>query len=123
MIPDDRKYTPTHEWIQVKDGIATVGITDPAQEQLGDLTYVELPAVGAAVKAGQPCMVVESVKAASDVYAPISGTVAEVNNALADDPGLVNRDPFGEGWLYRLRDVASGELAALLDAAAYSAAS
>ena len=119
MTPDDRKYTPTDEWIQINGGIATVGISDHAQEHLGDITFVELPATGAVVKAGQACMVVESVKAASDVYAPISGTVLEVNAALGDDPGLVNRDPYGGGWLYRLGDVDAGELAALLDAAAY----
>lgn len=119
MTPDDRKYTPTDEWIQIKDGIATVGITELAQEHLGDLTFVELPRVGAAVKAGQACMVVESVKAASDVYAPISGTVLEVNAALGDDPGLVNRDPYGDGWLYRLGDVDAAELSALLDAETY----
>ncbi len=119
MTPDDRKFTPTDEWIQIKDGIATVGITDLAQEHLGDLTFVDLPAVGAAVKAGQACMVVESVKAASDVYAPISGTVLEVNAALGDDPGLVNRDPYGDGWLYRLGGVDDAELSALLDAETY----
>ncbi len=119
MIPDDRKYTSTHEWIQIKDDIATVGITEPAQEQLGDITFVELPAVGTALQAKQPCMVIESVKAASDIYAPLSGTVAEVNAALEDDPGLINRDPYGKGWLYRLRDVVPGELSTLLDATAY----
>ncbi|MDD3651113.1 glycine cleavage system protein GcvH [Immundisolibacter sp.] len=119
QVPDTLRYTETHEWLrQEADGSITVGITDHAQAQLGDLVYVELPAIGKTLAAGEACAVVESVKAAADVYAPLAGTVLAVNEALAGAPELVNEDPYGAGWLLRL----SGALPAdLLDAAAYRA--
>ncbi len=107
-VPEHLQYTETHEWLRLDGETATVGITDHAQAELTDIVYVELPKIGTALTAKQPAAVVESVKAASDIYAPIGGTVAEVNGALEGDPGLVNRDPFGEGWLFRLR-IEAGE--------------
>lgn len=103
-LPGDLLYTGEHEWLrQEEDGSVTVGITDYAQAQLGDLVYIELPETGAEVDEGGEMAVVESVKAASDVYAPVSGTVVEVNAALADDPEKVNSDPYGDGWMVRLQ--------------------
>ena len=120
QIPADLKYTKTHEWARLNpDGSVTVGITDHAQTQLGDMVFVELPELGRKVTAGEECAVVESVKAASDVYSPITGEVTAVNEALTDKPELVNQDPYGEGWLFQLQP---GEaLDGLLDAAAYAA--
>ncbi|EPR44255.1 Glycine cleavage system H protein [Desulfovibrio sp. X2] len=103
MIPDDLLYARTHEWARVEDGEATVGISHFAQEQLGDLTYVELPEVGQQVAHGEEMGSVESVKAASELYAPVTGEVIAVNEELADNPGLVNEDPYGEGWMIRVR--------------------
>src|SRR5947209_20415059 len=100
-VPDDLKYAPTHEWLRQSDG--TVGISDHAQAELTDIVYVELPKVGAKLEAGQTAAVVESVKAASDIYAPASGEVTEVNAALADNPALVNTDPYKEGWMFKLK--------------------
>jgi glycine cleavage system H protein len=114
-------YTQEHEWISVEGDQATVGITDFAQGQLGDIVFVELPDAGRQVTKGGEAAVVESVKAASDVYAPVSGEVTEANQALTDDPALVNTDPQGEGWFFRLRLSDSGELNGLMDAAAYKA--
>ena len=116
-----RYYTEEHEWIDVDGESATVGITGYAQEQLGDIVFVELPSVGATVEKGKEAAVVESVKAASDVYAPISGTVTESNAALDDDPALVNSDAEGDGWFFRLTIADAGELAGLMDEAAYKA--
>jgi len=116
-----RYYTEEHEWIEVDGESATVGITGYAQEQLGDIVFVELPSVGATVEKGKEAAVVESVKAASDVYAPISGTVTESNAALEDDPALVNSDAEGDGWFFRLTIADAGELAGLMDEAAYKA--
>lgn len=119
-IPENLKYTKDHEWIaESDDGTAVVGITDHAQEALGDLVFVELPEMHRDVASGDVCAVVESVKAASDVYSPISGNVAEVNVALDDAPELVNEDPYGEGWLFRLTPSSPAELEELLDADAY----
>lgn len=115
------RFTKDHEWIRLDGDTATVGITDYAQHQLGDVVYVELPAVGAQLSSGGAAATVESVKAASEVYAPVSGTVAEVNSALADDPALVNSAPEGDGWFLKLRPSAPAELDALLDEAAYKA--
>ena len=112
-------FTSDHEWLRVEGGIATVGITDYAQEQMGDLVFVELPEVGRALKKGDTAVVVESVKAASDVYSPLTGAVLASNGALAAAPELVNTDPYGEGWLFKLKPSNNGELAQLLDAAAY----
>ncbi len=121
-IPADLKYTKTHEWVRDNgDGTVTVGITDHAQELLGDVVYVELPEVGASVTAEEACAVVESVKAASDVYAPVSGEVAEVNDLLEDEPGTINSDPYGEGWLFSIEINDATELDDLLDADGYAA--
>ena len=113
------KYTPDHEWIEVEGSTGTVGITDYAQGQLGDITFVELPDVGAALAKGDAPCVVDSVKAASDVYSPVSGTVTEANHALADEPELVNTQAESGGWLFRLTLGDAGELAGLMDRAAY----
>ena len=115
----DRRYTEEHEWIEVEDGIGTVGITDYAQDQLGDVVFVELPEVGQAVVKGAEACVVESVKAASEVYAPLSGEVTAINEALVDNPGLVNESPFGDGWFIKIKLADPAELDALLDEAAY----
>ncbi|TCT23468.1 glycine cleavage system protein GcvH [Thermomonas haemolytica] len=114
-IPGDLKFLKSHEWIRVEDGgKATVGISDHAQGLLGDLVYVELPNVGDTVEAGNACAVVESVKAASDVYAPVSGKVVEVNSALADKPETINEDPYGDGWLFVLEMSDPDQLSELL---------
>ncbi len=118
-IPKDLLYTETHEWVAIEDGIATCGITDFAQDQLGDIVYVELPEAGSAVVAGEVCGVIESVKAASDLYAPVSGEVVEVNQDLTDAPELINKDPYGDGWLFRVKMSDPSETDALLDAARY----
>ena len=121
-IPAELRYSKTHEWVRREtDGTVTVGITDNAQDLLGDMVYVELPEPGRRVKAGQECAVVESVKAASDVYSPLSGEVVAVNEAISDSPELVNKDPYGEGWMMRLKPFALAEMDALLDAQAYQA--
>jgi glycine cleavage system H protein len=112
-------YTEEHEWIRAEGEEATVGITDFAQGQLGDIVFVELPEAGRQVEKGGEAAVVESVKAASDVYAPVSGEVTEANGAVADDPALVNSDPEGEGWFFKLRLSDPSELDGLMDAAAY----
>ncbi|WP_291992913.1 glycine cleavage system protein GcvH [Candidatus Accumulibacter sp. ACC003] len=118
-IPADLKYTKNHEWIRSEaDGTLTVGITDHAQELLGDLVFVELPAVGAEFAVEQEVAVVESVKAASDVYAPVAGTVVAVNQATADSPELVNQDAYA-AWLFKITPAAADDVATLLDAAAY----
>ena len=119
-VPADLKYTKSHEWVRVNDdGTVTIGITQHAQDQLGDMVYVEAPEAGRSLEAGEACAVVESVKAASDVYAPIAGEVVEGNEALADAPETVNNDPFGAGWILRLTPSDAGALDGLLDAAAY----
>lgn len=120
QIPTDLRYAKSHEWLRPEsDGTVTVGITDYAQNSLGDITYVQVPKVGAAFKAGEPFGVVESVKAASDLYAPVAGTVVAVNAALAQAPETVNRAPFGDGWMIRLQPADAAASGALLDAAAY----
>lgn len=120
-IPSDLKYAKSHEWVRVEGDEATVGITDHAQDQLGDMVFVELPEAGASYAAGDACAVVESVKAASDVYAPVSGEVLEVNDALSDSPELVNQDAFGDGWICKIKISDPAELDALFDAEAYGA--
>lgn len=121
-IPEKLKYTVSHEWVADHgDGTVSVGITAVALDQLGELVYVELPKPGAQVKQAAACAVVESTKAAADVYAPLSGEVIAVNDALADAPQQVNAAPYTQGWLYKLRLAKPGELAALLDAPAYRA--
>lgn len=120
-IPNDLKFLKSHEWARVEEGNkATIGISDHAQELLGDLVYVELPSIGDEVQAGNACAVVESVKAASDVYAPVSGTVVAVNEALSDKPETINEDAFGEGWLFTVELSDKTELNDLLDADAYA---
>ena len=116
-----RYYTQDHEWIEVDGDTATVGITDYAQTQLGDIVFAEVPAVGAVLKKGGDAAVVESVKAASDVYAPVSGTVVEGNDALGDDPALANSDPEGEGWFFKVTLSDASELDSLMDETAYKA--
>jgi glycine cleavage system H protein len=115
------KYTKDHEWIRVEGDVAVVGITDYAQTQLGDVVYVELPELGRRVEQGKEAAVVESVKAASEVYAPISGEVLAVNDALSGEPGKVNADPMGEGWFLKLRIADAKQLDGLMDEAAYNA--
>lgn len=113
------KFTEEHEWLQLDGDVATVGITQHASTQLGDLVFVELPKVGATLEKGQGAAVVESVKAASDVYAPLSGQVVEVNDAVVEDPALVNSDPLGKGWLYKIKLANASDFNSLLDAGAY----
>lgn len=121
-IPAELKYTRTHEWLrQEDDGSVTVGISDHAQAALGDLVFVETPDAGRSVTAGEACAVVESVKAASDVYSPIGGEVIAGNEALAAQPELLNTDPYGEGWIMKIRPAGDAETSALLDAKAYEA--
>lgn len=119
--PADRKYAVTHEWALADDaGVITTGISDHAQAALGDVVFVELPEIGTHLDAGDEAGVVESVKAASDIYAPVSGVVVEVNDELEGKPELINSDPYGDGWLFRLRaDDAAADMAALLDADGY----
>lgn len=119
-VPTELKYTKSHEWVRVEDDVATIGITDHAQELLGDLVFVELPEVGAELGAGAECAVVESVKAASDVYSPLSGEVVEVNEGLADSPETINQDAYEEGWIFRLRMSDAAELDGLMDADSYA---
>lgn len=115
------KYTQDHEWIRVEGEVGTIGITQYAQEQLGDVVFVELPKAGRKVAKGEACAVVESVKAASDIYAPVSGEVVEANAALADAPGDVNAEPMGKGWFFKLKLSDKGALDGLMDEAAYQA--
>lgn len=115
----DLKFTKEHEWIKVEGNAATVGISAFAQEQLGDVVFVELPDVGKALKKGDEGAVVESVKAASEVYAPVNGEVTEVNEVLNDDPGLVNSDPMGNGWFFKITIVDPSDLDGMMDEAAY----
>lgn len=120
-VPDNLLYTKSHEWIRREGDNIRVGITDHAQAELTDVVFVELPKVGTNVEAKAPVAVVESVKAASDIYAPVKGTVLEVNKALESDPALINTDPYGEGWIYVLQMENADELKNLKDAAAYKA--
>jgi glycine cleavage system H protein len=120
-IPETLKYTAKHEWVRDDGaGIYCIGITDHAQEQLGDLVFVELPGVGATFEQNDECAVVESVKAASDVYSPISGEIVEVNTALEGTPELINQDPYGDGWIFKLQMAHPDEAEKLLNAAAYA---
>jgi glycine cleavage system H protein len=121
-VPTELKYTRSHEWLRRnEDGTVTVGITDHAQEQLGDMVYVEIPEVGQALAANDACAVVESVKAASDVYAPVDGEVVEVNDSLTDNPEAINQDAFGKGWIMKLKPSDAAQIDTLLDAAGYEA--
>ena len=119
-IPSHLQYTESHEWVSAEDnGNARIGISDHAQEALGDLVFVELPVVGDEISQGDPCAVVESVKAASDIYAPVSGRVVAINEDLESDPALINADPYGDGWLFELELIDSEELDDMKDAEAY----
>lgn len=118
--PTELKYTKSHEWVRLEGDVAVVGITDFAQDALGDVVFVDLPQVGKAVEAGAAVAVVESVKTASDIYAPVAGEILEVNSALSDKPELINQSPYGEGWLFKMR-VNPADLNGLLSAADYQA--
>ncbi len=120
-VPSDLRYAKSHEWVRVSGDTATVGITDHAQHELTDIVFVELPAVGRQVKAGEACAVVESVKTASDIYSPVSGEITEVNKAAADDPALVNREPFANGWFFKIKLSNAGEVSAMLSPESYKA--
>lgn len=120
-VPADLRYAKTHEWIRLEGDAVTVGITDHAQAELTDIVYAEPPKVGAEVKAGATAAVVESVKAASDIYSPLSGTVTEVNAELSGNPALLNTDPFGQGWIYRMKASDLSEVESLLTPEAYTA--
>jgi glycine cleavage system H protein len=120
-VPADLKYAKSHEWVRVSGDTATVGITDHAQHELTDVVFVELPARGRIVKAGEACAVVESVKTASDIYSPVSGEVLEINEAVAKDPSLVNNEPYGSGWLFKLKLSGPPAGAELLSPAGYQA--
>ena len=119
-VPADLKYAKSHEWLRVSGDTAVVGITDHAQHELTDIVFVELPAVGRKVKAAEACAVVESVKTASDIYSPVSGEIIEANKAVVDNPALVNTDPYGEGWFYKIKLSTPAEAGALLSAADYA---
>ena len=118
-VPEDFFYSKSHEWVSLQDDIAVVGITDFAQNQLSDLTFVELPDIGGVFSAGDEVAVVESVKAAADVYAPISGEIVEINSTLEDEPEIVNEDAFGNGWLFKIKMKDESELDSLMDANSY----
>jgi glycine cleavage system H protein len=120
-VPDDLVYSSDHEWARVEDGLVRIGITDYAQDALGDVVFVQIPTIGAEVKAGDRISEVESTKSVSDIYAPVTGTIVEVNTDLAEEPQRVNDDPYGDGWLCVLRPADVSELDSLLDAAAYQA--
>jgi glycine cleavage system H protein len=115
------KYTKDHEWLRIEDGVATVGITPYAQEKLGDLVFVELPSIKAMLEKGAVAATVESVKAASEVYAPVGGEVVAVNERLTSEPGLVNAEPTGNGWMFKMRNVNAADIDGLLDESAYKA--
>lgn len=120
-VPANLRYTASHEWLLLEGDIATIGITDHAQEELTDVVFVELPDIGRNVDAADPTAVVESVKAASDIYAPVSGEIVEVNTALEADPSLVNSSPYADGWIFKLRIKNPAQVEGLTDAAGYAA--
>lgn len=121
MTPKDRKYAKTHEWVKVDGDTAVVGITDHAQSALGDITFIDLPAEGTEVAQGDELCVIESVKAASDIYAPVGGTVSEVNGALEDAPEVLNQNPYEAGWILKLSGIDASQLEGLLDGDGYAA--
>jgi glycine cleavage system H protein len=121
MTPSDRSFSKTHEWVKFDGDTAIVGISDHAQESLGDITFVELPPVGKKVVKGKPCCVIESVKAASDIYTPVSGEIAAVNREMQTQPELINKDPYEKGWIFKIKDVSKSEAADLMNAEAYDA--
>lgn len=119
-VPSDLKYAKSHEWVRVDGEMATIGITDHAQHELTDVVFVELPAAGRKVNAGEACAVVESVKTASDIYSPVTGEVMQINSALAQNPGLVNTDPYGEGWFYKIKLAQPDQVKSLMGSEEYS---
>lgn len=119
MVPTDCKYTKSHEWVKIEGDTAVVGITDHAQDALGDITFVELPKAGSSVEKGKECGVIESVKAASDLYSPVSGEIAEVNESLETTPETINNEPHGAGWLFKVRGFNEADLGEMMDAEAY----
>jgi len=119
-IPADLRFSPSHEWVRLEGDIATIGISDHAQEELTDVVFVELPALGRTVDGGDPTAVVESVKAASDIYAPVAGEIVEVNPEVEADPSLVNTDPYGKGWIFKLRVKNPAEIGSMLSPEAYA---
>jgi glycine cleavage system H protein len=119
MAPEGLRYTEEHEWVRLEGSLAVVGITDYAQKKLGDIVFVELPEVGKSLKPGDTLGTIESVKAASEIYCPVSGAVTEVNEELADSPGNINKDPYGDGWIAKLGGVGRAEFDRLMDAATY----
>jgi glycine cleavage system H protein len=121
MVPENLKYTPEHEWSKLADGVVVVGITDHAQDQLGDIVFVDLPDEGASVKRGDEVIALESTKAAASVYASVDGTIAAVNDRLSDEPELVNNDCYSAGWMVKIQPTDPSQLDELLDAAAYEA--
>jgi glycine cleavage system H protein len=121
QVPEELRYSEEHEWVKVADGVATVGITDYAQEELGDIVFVELPGIGATLEQAAALGVVESVKAVSDIYAPVSGTVVEVNGHLTDHPEIINESPYGDGWMVRVTMTNSTEIERLMTAEQYRA--
>ena len=118
-IPAELKYAKSHEWVRVEGDVATIGITDHAQHELTDVVFVELPALGRKIKAGEACSVVESVKTASDIYSPVSGEIVKINPAVVEQPALVNTDPYGAGWFFQVKLSQSSELASLLSPSDY----
>jgi len=119
MSPEDLKYTKEHEWVRLEDDVAVIGVTEHAQKQMGDVTFVELPEIGKRVERGGELGVIESVKSANDVYAPLSGKVGEINSHLNDSPEVINSDPYGDGWICRLDDLDESGLDDLMDARQY----
>ena len=119
-IPEDLRYSAQHEWVRVDGNVATVGITDFAQDALGDVVFVQLPEAGVLVEAGGACAEIESTKSVSDIYAPVAGTIVEANEALDDTPELVNQDPYGQGWIFKVELSDASAVDGLLDAAAYA---
>jgi glycine cleavage system H protein len=121
MTPNDRKFTKTHEWVKIDGAYAIVGISDHAQDSLGDITFVELPSVGKKTIKGKACCVIESVKAASDIYAPVSGEIVAINREVQSQPEMINKDPYENGWIFKIKDFSIGELDDLMDPQSYEA--
>ncbi|HEV2452633.1 MAG TPA: glycine cleavage system protein GcvH [Verrucomicrobiae bacterium] len=120
-IPSDLKYSKSHEWVRLAGDTATIGITDHAQQELTDIVFVELPATGRKVKAGEPCAVVESVKTASDIYAPVSGEILETNKSVVDEPALTNTEPYAKGWFFKMKLSNPDEISSLMSPDQYKA--
>jgi glycine cleavage system H protein len=118
-VPEDLRYSSDHEWARLEDGLVRIGLTDYAQDALGDVVFLQVPPVGSEVKAGEPFSEVESTKSVSDIYAPVSGTIVEVNSDLTDEPQRINEDPYGDGWIAVIRPTDTAEMEQLLDASAY----